>query len=309
MLPAAVLLLAATACGNAHAASSEATIDPDTIAIRVDQLTGLQPADATRLPLLVVYGDGRVLTEKPPRGRAALPTILQRRISTAAVRALVDRATQVRAGAPTDFGKPPAADATATRFTVTTSAGVRITEVAGLADDSIGGLTAAQRKARKAAQGLLAALTDLPATLGADAVGPAETYVPTGIAAVATPWNGYCASPPPGVKLPHPCGDEPAGSKARPWPGPALPGKQISAGTPIPCVTVTGHAATALLTAARTAVPTTPWASGGSQWRASLRPLLPGESGCADLAVTGGPASAGDNTAQQEVTGPAAPTS
>jgi hypothetical protein len=305
LLPATVLLLAASACGNAHAATDGGTVGPDTIAIRVDQLTGLQPADATRLPVLVVYGDGRVLTEKAVQGKPALPTILQRRISTAAVRILIDRATQAGVGAPTDFGKPPAPDAAVTRFTVTTSAGVRTMEVAGLSDHSVGGLTAAQQEARTAAQGLLAALTDLPATLGADAVGPADTYVPTGVAAVAAPWNGYCPSPPPGVKLPHPCGAEPGGRKARTWPGPTLPGHQISDGTPIPCVTVTGHAATTLLTATPTAITTTTWASGGARWRVSLRPLLPSESSCAGLAGTGGSTSAGNNTTQ-EVTGPPA---
>lgn len=306
LLPAAALLLAAAACGNAYAADkAPAALEPGAVAVRVDQLAGPQPADATGLPLVVVYGDGRVLTQKPSPAGAALPTLVQRRISTASVRALVDRAIRAGMGGGTDFGKPPVAGATVTRFTVTTSAGVRTTRVPALSGD-VGRLTPAQNNARQAARDLLAALTDLPATLGADAVGAAGTYVPTAVAAVASPWNGYCVSPPAGVRVSAPCGDEPAGKKARRWPGPVLPGGPISDGTPIPCVVVTGRAAAALLTAARTATATTPWASGGSQWRITMSPLLPGESGCAELAVAGGAAPAGENGTE---TGPQPPAS
>jgi hypothetical protein len=49
-------------------------------------------------------------------------------------------------------------------------------------------------------------------------------------------------------------------------------------------VTATGQAAAAVLAAARSATQLTPWTStDGRKWSVTFRPLLPGESGCADL--------------------------
>ena len=49
------------------------------------------------------------------------------------------------------------------------------------------------------------------------------------------------------------------------------------------CVVATGEQASAVLAAARPANAATPWVSGGTRWSVAFRPLLPDESGCADL--------------------------
>jgi hypothetical protein len=49
------------------------------------------------------------------------------------------------------------------------------------------------------------------------------------------------------------------------------------------CVLVAGDAVRPVLDAARDANWATPWLSGGYRWLVNVRPLLPDESGCADL--------------------------
>ena len=175
-------------------------------------------------------------------------------------------------GTESDVGQPPIADATSTRFTVTTSNGVETTEVYALAETDRGtaGLTDAQQEARTELRALLDALTDLEQTLGADAVTEAEPYEPAAAAVIATPW----ADP----------GDGLGQQQELAWPGPELPGKSLAEGLDISCVTLTGETADEFLAAAQAANSATPWTSGGKRWNLTLRPLLPDESTCADLA-------------------------
>jgi hypothetical protein len=55
-----------------------------------------------------------------------------------------------------------------------------------------------------------------------------------------------------------------------------------SAGDTVTCGVLTGPDATAVLAAAAKATDRTPWTSGGERFTVILRPLLPGESGCAE---------------------------
>jgi hypothetical protein len=69
-----------------------------------------------------------------------------------------------------------------------------------------------------------------------------------------------------------------------PWPGPALPGEPIGPLPDLGCVVATGDQATAVIAAARDANVLTPWLSPDDiRWSVTFRPLLPDESGCADL--------------------------
>ncbi|MCK9932437.1 cold shock domain-containing protein [Frankia sp. Mgl5] len=278
----------------------------DAAALRVDLVGGFVTPEmlATRLPVVAVYPDGRVLSEGPQPAvypGPALPDIQLRRISAADVRKLVDRAAAAGVGAEQDFGQPPVADAPSTRFTLRTAAGVETMQVEALFEADGHGLTAQQQSARRAAQELFTALTDLPTALGPGAVSEPESYIPAAVAAIASPWVGDCSSPsdaavPSGSDLPSggtapsgtdvPCGGGTAGTE-RVWPGPALPGEPVGGGVDLSCVTASGEEATNLLAAARTAVTTTRWTSDGRQWRVAFRPLLPGESGCADLRAAG----------------------
>ncbi|WP_407672403.1 cold-shock protein [Parafrankia discariae] len=303
------LVLTAAACAGAATDARDSIVgggpvgdSADTAALRVDLVGGFVTPKmlATRLPTVAVYPDGRVLGEGPQAAiypGPALPNLQLRRISAADVRELVDRAVAAGVGAEPDFGQPPVADVPSTRFTVRTADGVETMQVEALFEADGHGLTARQQSARRAAQELFTALTDLPAALGSGAVSGAEPYTPAAVAAIVAPWAGDCPAPADsiapadgtariaptdGVVVDGPCGGGPA-EVERAWPGPALPGEPVGGGVDLSCVTASGDDATKLLAAARTAVTNTRWTSNGRHWNVGFRPLLPGESGCADL--------------------------
>lgn len=222
----------------------------------------------SRLPLVGVYADGRVITSAPQTLQypgPAMATLQVHRLDPPAVDALVAKAVQagVRSGA--DFGTPNVADAPSTQLTVVAPGGRQSVEVIALgearSDDS--GLTVAQHQARAKLAAFLRDLTALP-----DGLGTGRPYQPTAVAAIAEPF------PPdgdPAVSVPPAIG----------WPGPALPGE--TEGTGPGCVTVSGEALPALLAAAGTVRANTPWTSGGKRWAVTFRQMLPEETGCADL--------------------------
>jgi hypothetical protein len=278
----ALLLLLVTACADTGggagatdpARSSADSYAPDDVVLRVSHTGGfLNPAMlAGRLPIISVYGDGRVIAQGPQvlsYPPPALPNILVRRVGQDGVRALVERARAAGIdGSPVDYGQPNVADAPATKFTV----GDDTVEVSALteAPDTGAGLTEAQAKARDKLRDLLAALTDLPATLGAATVGEEQPYRSKAVAAIASAGSPSPTDP-----------DLAARPKELDWPGPALPGASIAPETG--CVTATGAQAAAVLAAAAEASAATPWRSGGRTWTVALRPLLPDETDCADL--------------------------
>jgi hypothetical protein len=278
-LAALSLLLLPAACAQvADAASPGVAVPlPDGVALQVEYIGGfVRPTTLfTRLPLVTVYADGRVITEGPQIAvypPPALPNVQLQRISTGDVDKLVALATAAGVGTPTDLGTPGVTDVPSTRFTVLTKDGVKTNEVyalnEGLGDQS--GLTPPQNAARAKLRELVQALSDLPSTLGAGAVSTGEQYVPTAVAAVASPW---VASE--DTNLPT--------SPEMVWPGPNLPGKPLAEGMDLGCVEAGGDAATKVLKAATSATELTPWTSGGKRWTVALRPLLPDESSCADL--------------------------
>lgn len=268
--------------GGGGAAGGDA--DAGTAAIRVDQVGGFITPEylATRLPVVAVYADGRVIDEGPQIAIApgpALPNLQLRRISPEDVQALVDRAIDAGVGEQRDFGEPGITDVTTTRFTVRTEDGVRRTEVYALTEsEDSPGLTAEQRRARRDLRQLVEDLTDLPGTLGADAVSESAPYTAAAVAGFATP-----CGPAPDEGAGDPCAGELADPNPRPWPGAPLPGQQWGEFSRLTCALTTGDAAATLLAEARTAVTTTTWTYDNSRWRVSFRPLLPDETRCADL--------------------------
>ncbi len=269
---AGALLLLLAACGqNATADTGPAETAPagNQAVLRVDQTGGLvTPAMlSARLPMVSIYADGRVITEGAQLliyPGPALPSLQVQRIPTERIDDLIGRARAAGVGSADDLGMPPIADATTTRFTVSSTLGTEVLEVYALieAADDTTGLTAAQRGARKTLRDLLTTLTNQ--------AGEMEQYVPTALAAVAAPWRLSG-------------GDGSAEQPEVAWPGPALPGELLNPGVELGCVEVSGKAATELLAVATQANVETPWTSGGSRWSVTLRPLLPDESGCADL--------------------------
>ncbi|MFV2101057.1 hypothetical protein [Micromonospora sp. LOL_024] len=284
-----LLLLTSAACGQqaddtglGGSDSPERSYSADAVVFRMDHLGGfVTPAMlATRLPVISVYGDGRVITDGPVTlmyPGPALPNLQLGTISAAEVQELIKAARAAGVGGTTDLGTPPVADATSTRFTVLGDTGVEESEVYAFAEGTGGapgpdadqGLTEAQRAARDKLREFAESLTAESGPLAA-AQADSRSYAPTAVAAVAEPWVAVAE----------------AGEQAEvAWPGPALPGAELSKDLGLGCVTVTGAEAQKLLTAAASANSATPWASDGRRWTVHLRPLLPDETDCGDLAT------------------------
>ena len=243
---------------------------PDDLVLRVAFTGGFVAPQATvsRLPLVSVYGDGRVLTEGPVEAiypGPALPNVQVSRLDRAAVQDLVDRALAAGVGDTADLGAPPIADAPATRFTVFTGLETVEREVYALQEtpQDGAGLSAAQRDARARLSAFLGELTDLGAS-------GSEPYRAEAVAALA---SSYVPAEDPRLAQPD-----------QSWPGPALPGDPLPGPLGLSCAVATGPQAAAVLDAAGSANALTPWVTpDGARWSLTLRPLLPDESGCADL--------------------------
>ncbi|MGY1747290.1 hypothetical protein [Blastococcus sp. SYSU D00695] len=246
---------------------------PDGLVLQVAHVGGFVTPEmlASRLPVVSVYSDGRVLSDGPVVAiypGPALPNVQVARVDEATVRDLVERALAAGVAETGDLGSPPVADATSTRFTLVTAEGTHVREAYALTEAAgiDGELTPVQREARAALTGLLDALTGT-------ATSATEPYVPEALAVVARPWT--------------PVDDEAEPELAQPdvaWPGPALPGEPMAPALDLSCLTVTGADTSAVLAAAAGANARTPWvAADGSRWALSFRPLLPHEAGCADL--------------------------
>ncbi|NHC13050.1 hypothetical protein [Motilibacter deserti] len=278
----ALLVPLLAACGQAgeEAAVTDDASTPDVVdsslVLRVDHTGGFVTPQmlATRLPLVSVYADGRVITTGPQTAiypGPALPNLQQRAIAREDVDKLVELALSKGVARTTDLGRPAVSDMANTRFMVVSGGQQHVLEAYALVQDDMASeqLTAAQKQARGELLELVDALTDLSATLGAEAVAPEQAYAPAAVAAVAGPWTG------PGDGLPA--------QQAKEWPGPALPGEPLMAGDVLGCVTATGDQAAAVLATARDANAATPWSSGEQKWSVTLRPLLPDEDDCSAL--------------------------
>lgn len=245
--------------------------DADALVLRVKQTGGFMGPDAlaSRLPELSVYADGRVIFNGPTTavypGRA-LPNVLVLMLSPEQVTKLTQEAVAAGVRPGTDFGQPGVADASTTEVTVVTGAGERTVAANALRearpDDPQ--LTAAQKQARTKLSGFLDRADQLTSGPGA------QPYRPEILAAVVRPYV-------------EPGDDLPGRPQAKQWEGPALPGEPLAEPQKLSCVTVTGEQRDAVLKAAKDAYATTPWVSGGNGWTVTFRPLLPGETGCADL--------------------------
>jgi hypothetical protein len=251
---------------------SPAHYQADDEVLRVSYIGGFvaPPTLITRLPLIAVYGDGRVITPgavdlKYPG--PALPPLDVRRISVDDVNKLVSLTLAAGVGKPTDYGTPAVTDMPNTRFTVLAAGGRKQTEVYALQQHTNNGLTGGQERARAKLLDLQAKLLDLPKTLGSAAVSAASPFVPAALAVVADQWQDD------GTNVPAP--------PAVAWPGPALPGPASDRGQH--CLIVSGAEARAVLPKAESATTNTPWSYGGQQWRLAFRPMLPAETTCASL--------------------------
>jgi hypothetical protein len=273
---AAAVVLGLAACGERGAAgtpsptTSSAEPAAEGLVLRVESTGGFVSPSVIigRLPLVSVYADGRVISEGPVIDiypGPAVPNVQEQRIDRHAVQDLVDRALAAGVAETSDLGSPPVADATSTRFTVVRGSHTYVREAYALWEAPMEGpgLTEEQQAARTKLSDLVSAVTEPTASDGS------VPYQPAAIAAIATPW----VDPQDGLAQPDVA-----------WPGPPLPGEPSGGLPDRGCVTAVGDQAQALLTAAASANTSTPWVTpDGSRWSVTFRPLLPDESGCADL--------------------------
>ncbi|MFI7540432.1 hypothetical protein [Actinoplanes sp. NPDC049599] len=254
--------------------SPPATPGPeDALVLRVSSAGGFVPPHLLlgRLPETSVYADGRVIFNGPVPAvypGPALPNLQWGTLSPANLRQLLDKAVAAGVKPGTDFGQPGVADAPTTEVTVVTADGKRTVGAVALRearpDDPQ--LTKAQQQARKKLRAFVDQLGDLTTAM---MTGEPQPYRPVALAAIAQPW----VDP----------GDPTGRPRSVPWPGPALPGEKLSPTVDPTCVVATGAQLDAVLAAAADATANTPWVWENASWSVLLRPLLPEETGCADL--------------------------
>ncbi len=226
-------------------------------------------AGVGRLPLVSVYADGRVITQGPVAAvhpGPALPNLQVATVPADRVEELVEQALDAGVGQDVDLGFPDVADVPAARITVVTAEGSATTEVHGLMEEpSPDGENGALTDEQLAARG---PLQDLVGNLAAAGATATERYVPETVVAVVD------RDPAPGATP----------DDVATWPGAPLPGDRLSTGIEMYCAVAHGEAVDALLEAAAAASTDTLWQNpDGGRWALTLRPLLPHETGCADL--------------------------
>ncbi len=257
--------------GAAPETTPSAPAPPGGLVLQVSQVGGFVTPEmlAGRLPQVSVYADGRILSEGPVPAiypGSALPNVQVVQVDEATVQGLVEQALAAGVDEAGDLGMPPIADATSTRFSLVTPEATYVREAYALmesfgADDD---LSPEQQEGRAALSGLLDALT-------APTEAASEGYVPAGLVVLNRPWT-------------EADGDSEPAQPDVAWPGPALPGEPFEPALGMSCLTVAGADTAAVLEAAAAATTRTPWvAPDGSRWALTFRPLLPHETGCADL--------------------------
>ena len=281
--PAALLLVAAvaTACvGTAGAAGPPATPapDPDRVVFRVDWDGGFVPLDVHlgRLPQVVVYADGRVVTQGPQieiYPGPLLPSLQVRTLTPEALERLVAKAKELGLLADAHYDAIGIADAPTTILTLDVDGRTYRVSAYALAeagvDDVPGfpGMDEATKAGREALRTFVDTLTGLPDD---DFAGPWATYEPTSLRIFTLPV----------IELPDDM-VPPGGPVA--WPI----GVIDTAGQPfgdgaqgIRCQVVSGDDLDTLLPFLQDANGQSLFTSGGGSWSLVVRPLLPGEAGC-----------------------------
>lgn len=244
----------------------------DEVVLLVDRSGGLRVAgaDLVDLPALVVYADGRALVPGPVPAvypGPALPPVLQAQLPPDEVDALVAGAVDAGVtGGPRDYGQPPVADATTTTVVVRGPDGVASQSVYALAE------TPGPPGSAAPGPGLSQEQADARADLAAYVdralaqVDAGAAYEPDRMAVVRQAYTGEPAS-----DVPEP--------REVTWSGPELDGEG-----PFPCTVLEGDGLAAVRPDLERATTATRWLVDGSPQLLQLRPLLPHEAGCEDLA-------------------------
>jgi hypothetical protein len=282
--PAAILLtgLMIGACAASVGAANPApaasptndTPDPDAVVIRVDLEGGFVPATFTygRLPVVLVTADGRVYTQGPQieiYPGPLLPNVQVRTLTPAALASLLDLARDRGLLADASYGFPGIADASTTVLRITVDGATSTVSAYALgetgADDAMGQpLDAATAAGRAALRSFLDELTGLPDAAWANA---GEAYAPTALRVVASPY------------VPQPDADW----QAVEWPLADLGSAgeaPLRGDDTLRCQVLSGADVATVMPLLEGANQQTPFRSTGADYALTVRPMLPGETGC-----------------------------
>jgi hypothetical protein len=276
--PAALLLVAAvaTACvGTAGAAAPSASPSPnppsDKVVFRVDADGGFVPPGflLRRLPLVVVYADGRVVTPGPMIEiwpAPLVPALQVRTLTPEALARLIDLAGAKGLTSDAHYDFMAISDATTTVLTVTVDGKTATVSAYALneaPDDAAPGMTAEERQGRANLSAFLDALLAVPEGEWAD---EGSILEPEAIRVYATPY------------VPDPAADW----QSVEWPldDLATAGDELENGMGYRCQVIEGDDLAEVMPLLEGANEQTPFRSGGADYTLIVRPLLPGESGC-----------------------------
>ena len=281
--PAALFMIAlvATACvgsaGAAQGGSSGKPVDPDQVVFRVGWEGGFVMPEALlgRLPIVVVYADGRVITQGPQIDiypGPLMPNLRERTLSEAAVDRLIELAREKDLLKTIHYDFPLIADAPATVLEINLDgksyrvSAYALGEAGVDTDDS--GLDAATVEGRAALRSFIDALTGIPSADFVDREHPLDltaVRIYAGKAVIV-----------PNSELP---GEQPAID----WPladlataGDALANSPLE----VRCQIVESADLATVLPLLQSANTLSTFRSEGALYSFTVRPLLPGESGC-----------------------------
>lgn len=222
---------------------------------------------ADSVPRVWVAGDGRYIKQGGDGANSAIISLQERRLTEAAVEALLAKAADagLLAESP-DFGTPGVTDAVSTRILIMADGGRHevFVRALGYPDADLDPATVAARE--KVSQFL--DLLEHPERV--DGAGPPRDFTPAALAVFVLGEH----KTPPGPQTPT-------------WPLVDL----STAGSPVErpvagarCLVVSGADLQAVQSAANGVARADGWRSGNAVWDIALRPMLPDEHTCADVA-------------------------
>lgn len=275
----AVLAALATMAGCGHSRDGDKTTVAETLAtssgsdeVAIEVSTGgglVLPAVrvSDSLPRVWISGTGRYLRQMPGPDMPALATLEERRIPEAALETLLAQAADAGLLADNpDYGNPNIADAMNTRIVIV-SGGKRHEVLVRALGYPAASLDAATTAARERLSHFIDELESPGNIAGAEDPHP---YAPTAVAVFVL---GPATETPASAPAQWPLGDPPTLGEPTQWPTPSAR-----------CLVATGADLGAVSAAAAGITRFVPWRSGDTLWQVAMRPLLPDEQSCADVA-------------------------
>ena len=253
----------------------------DALVLQIAIGGGFVPAEynLTNLPILSIYGDGRVITQGPQLmiyPGAAMPNLQVRTITEAGLQKVLAAAAEAGLLGPDkhydDGGM--IADAATTTFTLNAGGRVHTISAYALSEEENAGpnLSEADAEARQLLREFLGQVTSLPELAGASELTADQPYTPHAI-------RLFVSDEAPVVDESNPEQEPiewPLDTPLADFGEPMAQGEVF----PFNCGVVEGADLDTLLPLLEQANTLTPWTSEGKSYSVTVRPLLPDESGC-----------------------------